>query len=153
MVREKVWVVLLSAAMTALGAYLRAIVVPMAVLAAVMALDYGTGVAVAWEKKQLNSRIGLRGIVKKAAYLAIVAVGMALDYVVAAAGEQLGVRMPAEHIFGLLVCIWLIINECISILENADALGLPVPEFVEKLLRRLKERTEASREEEESHGG
>ncbi len=150
MVREKMWAVLLSAAV---AAYLRAIVAPLAVLAAVMALDYGTGVAVAWEKKQLNSRIGLRGIVKKASYLAIVAVGMALDYVVAAAGEQLGVQMPADYIFGLLVCIWLIINECISILENADALGLPVPEFVEKLLWRLKERTEASQEKEENHGG
>ena len=142
MVREKVWVVLLSAAMTALGAYLRAIVVPMAVLAAVMALDYGTGVAVAWEKKQLNSRIGLRGIVKKAAYLAIVAVGMALDYVVAAAGEQLGVRMPAEYIFGLLVCIWLIINECISVLENCDKAGVPIPEFLKKALKRAHRETE-----------
>ena len=144
--KEKEGLVLLAAVTATLSAYAREIAVPMAVLGCVMALDYGTGVAAAWECRELNSRVGLMGIVKKAAYLSLVAVGMTLDYVASAAGEQLGVRMPVEYLFGLMVCIWLIINECISILENADRLGLPVPPFMEKLLMRLKERTESTAE-------
>ena len=39
---------------------------------------------------------------------------------------------------GLLVTVWLTINEMISILENLKKLGVPLPEFLIKIIRRLK---------------
>ena len=141
---ETLWRGFFAALLAGIGAYAREIVIPVAVLAGVMTLDYGTGVAAAWEEKTLSSQTGIRGIVKKAAYLSLVAVGMAVDYVFQEAGGSLGVSMPLEYFFGLLMCMWLIINECISILENADRLGLPVPPFAEKLLLRLREKTEST---------
>ena len=39
---------------------------------------------------------------------------------------------------GLLVVIWLIINELISILENLATIGVPLPTFLFKLVGRLK---------------
>ena len=146
MEKKRAWRTLLTAAAAAVSAYAGEIAAPIAVLGCVMALDYCTGVAAAWVTKSLSSRVGLMGIVKKAAYLSLVAVGMTMDYVAAAAGEELGMQLPVEYLFGLMVCIWLIINECISILENADRLGLPVPPFAEKLLLRLRERTESTAE-------
>ena len=40
--------------------------------------------------------------------------------------------------FGLLVAVWLIINEMISILENLSKLGVPIPGFLKVLLKKLK---------------
>ena len=141
---KKAWMSLLSAVLAAVSAYARELVIPVMVLFAAMLLDYGTGVAAAWKNKELSSRVGLLGIVKKVGYLAVVAVGMVVDYVLSISGERLGVELPMANYFGLLVTVWLIINECISVLENADVLELPVPAFVERLLERLKKRSEAA---------
>ena len=146
---KKAWTALLSAMLATISAYARELVIPVMVLFAVMLLDYGTGVAAAWKNRELSSRIGLLGIVKKVGYLAVVSVGMVVDYVLSVSGERLGVELPMANFFGLLVTVWLIINECISILENADTLGLPVPAFVGQLLERLKKRSEAVTEDDE----
>ncbi|MBQ0134632.1 MAG: phage holin family protein [Clostridiales bacterium] len=139
---KKAWQTLLAAVLAAVSAYARELLIPVLVLFAVMLLDYGTGVAVAWKNCELSSRTGLIGIVKKVGYLAVVSVGSVLDYILRISGERLGRELPLSNYFGLLVTIWLIINECISILENADALGLPVPAFVGAALERLKKRSE-----------
>lgn len=134
--------VLLAALLAAVGVYLQQLAASMLVLLGVMVLDYVSGISAAWVNRQLSSRIGLMGIVKKVSYLAMVAVGMALDHLIAVLGDSFG--MPADDgcFVGLLVIVWLIVNECISILENADEMGLPVPEFVKKLLSRLKQHTD-----------
>ena len=51
---------------------------------------------------------------------------------------------------GLLVIVWLIINELISILENSGKIGVPMPDFLMKLLDRLKQTTEKKAEVEEA---
>ena len=134
--------ILLAAILAAVAAYMKELVAPMMVLLIVMLLDYISGVSAAWVQHQLSSRVGLIGIVKKVSYLLIVAVGMALDYLISLLGDKFGVEMQNIYFVGLLVIIWLIINECISILENADEMGLPVPEFIKKMLKRLKKHAE-----------
>lgn len=133
---------LLSLLLAALAAYLQQLLAPMIVLIAVMALDYVSGISAAWVNRQLSSRIGIMGIVKKICYLLIVAVGMALDYLISLLGARFGVQLDNTYFVGLLVIVWLIINELISILENCDEMGLPVPAFIGALLRRLKRHTE-----------
>jgi toxin secretion/phage lysis holin len=134
---------LLAAILAAVGAYMQQLAGSLLVLLAVMVLDYISGISAAWVNHQLSSRIGLIGIVKKVSYLLIVFVGMALDYLIFLLGQKFGVQINDSYFVGLLVIIWLIINECISILENADEMGLPVPGFVKKLLARLKQHTDA----------
>lgn len=146
---KNAWTSLLTALVAAISAYARELIIPVMVLSGAMVLDYGTGVAAAWKNRELDSRTGLLGIVKKVGYLAVVSVGMVVDYVLSVSGERLGVELPVANFFGLLVTVWLIINECISILENADTLGLPVPAFVGQLLERLKKRSENVTEEHE----
>ena len=133
---------LLTAIFAAVAAYMKELVAPMMVLLVVMGLDYISGVSAAWVTHQLSSRVGLVGIIKKIGYLMIVAVGMALDYLISLLGGKFGVAMENIYFVGLLVIVWLIINECISILENADEMGLPVPEFIKKMLTRLKRHAE-----------
>lgn len=139
---ENVWKGLIALISAAVAAYFRELIGPLAVLMLVMVLDYISGISAAWITRQLSSRVGIIGIVKKLCYGLIVAVGMAMDYLVSMLGGKFGVQLENVYFIGLLVIIWLIINECISILENTDEMGLPVPDFVKAMLKRLKKHTE-----------
>ena len=135
----------LSAALAALLCYLDIMAVPVIVLCAVMVLDYLTGMASAWKSKELSSKKGVNGIIKKIGYLALVCVGMGVDWLISSGLRQIGVEWEHTIFFGVLVTVWLIINELISILENLKKLGVPLPGFLTVLVRRLKITTESGR--------
>ena len=129
---------LFAAALGALAAYFHVLLIPLCVLTAVMLMDYISGMAAAWSTKTLNSRAGVAGIVRKVGYLARVAVGMAVDYLITSALLQVGVDLQINDCFGMIVTIWLIINELISILENLGRIGIPLPDFLVRIVKRLK---------------
>lgn len=145
--RENAIKAAISASLGALCVYMGELIVPVIVLAAVMLLDYCSGLAKAWITRSISSRIGLLGIVKKVGYLVVVAVGMAVDWLVKYGVTAVGVEYNADFIFALPVIVWLVINECISILENVSACGAPVPEFLLKIAGRLKEKVEEDKDE------
>ena len=124
---------ILAAALGALCSYASALVVPLAVLIAVMLADYASGMAKAWSAGKL-----LRGILKKLGYLVLVGVAGVVDWLVRYGLTQVGVEVSFQFLMAAMVIVWLIINELISILENVAALGGPVPGFLRKLLTRLK---------------
>lgn len=128
--------------LAAAGAYLRELLGPLIVLAAVMVADYVTGMAEAWVNRSLSSRVGIVGIIKKIGYLFVVGVAIVADWVIQTATAKLGLDLGGFYLFGLLVCVWLIINECISILENIAEIGGPKVPFLQKLLDRLKKTAE-----------
>lgn len=132
----------LTAAMAALMAYLGHLAIPVIVLAAVMLLDYGTGIAKAWIRGELSSKIGILGILKKISYLVVVAVGMIIDWVIQAGMTELHINYKLEFLFAMIVIIWLILNELISILENVAAIGAPVPKWLTKIITKLQNQTE-----------
>ena len=119
----------------------------MLVLVAVMLLDYLSGLARAWEAKELSSRVGILGIIKKLLYLVAVAVAVVVDWVIQTAAAKTGINAAGVHFVGLLVAIWLILNECISILENISAMGVPIPDFLQRIIQRLKQTAETEAEE------
>lgn len=108
-----------------------------------MVVDYVTGMAKAYMASQLSSRIGLRGILKKLCYMAMVAVGAALDYLLTGALAQAGIDLHVEMFCGMLVAVWLIINELISILENLAEIGVPGMPVLTKLIDRLRSTLES----------
>ena len=134
--------ILFAGAVGALAAYFNVLAVPLVVLVAVMLIDYVTGMAAASYTKQLNSRIGVMGIVKKAGYIALVAVGMVVDYLITSALVQIGVNIQINYCFGMIITIWLIINELISILENLGELNIPLPKFLVDMIKSLKSKVE-----------
>ena len=69
--------------------------------------------------------------------MAMVAVGAALDYLLTGALAQAGIDLHIEMFCGMLVAIWLIVNELISILENLAEIGVPGMPVLTKLLSRL----------------
>ena len=128
----------LTAAISSLVAYAGIIIVPFIVMLMMMIIDYITGMTNAWLKKELSSRIGIYGIAKKVGCMALTAVAMGADYLISTGLTATAAPVEYNAYLGLLVTVWLTINEMISILENLKKLGVPLPEFLIKIIRRLK---------------
>lgn len=100
-----------------------------------MVIDYITGwvVAVVFKKSHktdsggYSSAIGLKGLCKKCMVLLLVVVANMLDV-------QLGANYVRDG-----VCIAFIVNEVMSIIENAGLMGIPVPAVITKVLDVLTE--------------
>lgn len=120
------------------AAYCGQLAAPVLVLLCMMVIDYVTGMVKAYMTAQLSSRIGVKGILKKLCYMAMVAVGAGVDYLLRGALVQAGIDLHIELFCGLLVTVWLIINELISVLENLAAIGVPGFPRLNRLLSRLK---------------
>ena len=67
-----------------------------------------------------------------------VLVAISIDYIIYKFAEEMGVNYGTSTIFGLLVTVWFIINELISILENIGRMGTELPDFLKKVLTELK---------------
>lgn len=106
-------------------------------LIAFMALDYITGVIVAIINKRLSSEVGFKGLAKKFLILIFVAVGHIIDTYI------LGGTPAAMS----AVMLFYIANEGISIIENAAALGLPVPKKLKDIMIQLKKESEDNENE------
>ena len=135
---EKGIQMVISAALAAFASYLGALAVPIIVLMVMMIIDYLSGMSAAWSEGTLSSKVGAKGIVKKVGYMALIAVAMGVDYLIYSGIVAANIEVGYNMWFGLLVAVWLIINEMISILENLGRLGVPIPEFLKKIIGRLK---------------
>ena len=105
-------------------------------LIAFMALDYITGVIVAVIEKRLSSEVGFRGLAKKFLILVFVAVGHIADTYI------LGGTPAAMS----AVMLFYMANEGISIIENAAALGLPVPKKLTSIMEQIRNKSESEDE-------
>lgn len=121
-----------------LSAYFKEIAIPLVILVAVMIIDYVSGMTKAWMNSDLSSKVGIKGIVKKLCYLLIICVAATVDWLTAEGLGKIGVHIEVNYLFGVIVTIWLIINELISILENLAIIGVPLPEFLTKIVHKLK---------------
>lgn len=90
-------------------------------------LDYISGVIKAFTLKQLSSKIGFKGLLKKIGILMIVMLGVLVDRV---AGNTGAIRT--------LVIYYFVANEGLSILENIAITGVPIPNVLKKALKELK---------------
>ena len=122
------------------------------VLLTAMVLDYITGM-LASKREALehpddpaygwSSRRGAEGIIKKVGYLCIIAAAMIIDYIILSVSAQAGIKVTLKAFFGLLVAVWYILNELLSIIENAGRMGAPVPDWLAKYVAVLKNKIDA----------
>ena len=90
-------------------------------------LDYVTGICVAVHIKKASSEIGARGIAKKVGIFALISVSHIVDAFLLNSSDA--VRSVTTTFY--------ISNECISILENAAKLNLPLPDKLKSILHSL----------------
>lgn len=131
-----------------IGSELDIISPAMILLIFLMMVDYISGMLAAKKeavehpgskKYGWSSKKSIMGIYKKAGYILILLVAVSTDYIIYALLGELGVEYQLKTVFGLLVTIWLIINELISILENAGRMGVGLPRFLQDILAEIKE--------------
>lgn len=120
-------------------------------LSAAMLIDYFTGM-LASRKEAIdhpenpeygwNSGKGAKGIIKKVGYLCVIAVAMMVDYIILNVAAEIGVETELKAFFGILVTVWYLLNEILSIFENAGRMGAPVPDWLKKYIAVLKDKIE-----------
>ena len=93
-----------------------------ALLLVLAVIDYLSGLAVGWFEDNLSSSNGFKGIARKCFMLALVGIANLIDK-----------NIPLDNIaMKVVVCLFYISNEGISIIENAHKLGVPIPEILSK---------------------
>lgn len=102
----------------------------MVALVALIILDYISGVIAAAVKKRLSSEVGAKGIAKKIFMLLIVALANIVDINVIGDG----------HVLKTVTVVFYICNECISLIENAGRIGVPVPKKLLDVLEQLRDK-------------
>ena len=135
-----------------LSAKLGILLLVMCVLMGMMVMDYITGM-LASKREALehpddpaygwSSRRGAEGIIKKVGYLCVIAVAMVVDYLILRVAAETGFEVSAKAFFGLLVAVWYILNELLSIIENAGRMGAPVPEWLIRYVSVLKNKIDS----------
>lgn len=93
-----------------------------------IALDYVTGIIKAYKSAKLDSKIGIKGILKKVGVLCLVALAVVIDKLT---GESGLIRTA--------IIYYLVSNEGLSIIENLGEIGILVPEFLKQKLKQLQE--------------
>lgn len=99
-------------------------------LVVLIVMDYISGVMAAAVEKRLSSEVGAKGIAKKVFMLLIVAVANIVDINVIGEG----------HVLRAVTVVFYIANECISLIENAGRLGVPVPKKLLDVLAQLRDK-------------
>ena len=104
-----------------------------------MLLDYATGTGAALKEGKWSSSIAREGIWHKAGSIAAVLVACLLDLAVGQVAGNLELPISYTVFLGPLVVVWYLLTECGSIVENAGALGAPIPQWLAKRVAQLRE--------------
>ena len=136
-------------AIAALFGYFQAILIPLIMLLIAVSCDYVSGMIAAYIDGTLSSRKGKQGILKKLSYLIVIVAAALLDWILIKGLALIGQEVQIKTFYlAAVVCIWLILNEIISILENLTRIGIPLPSFLLSIAKRLKQQTDKKEEKE-----
>ena len=114
-------------------------IVPLIVLVlCAVALDYCTGIAASAKEGELSSSRGAKGIYKKVGLFGLLMTGFFLDYAIPVFAGR-GLDIPTLP-FGLIVAAWIVLNECLSVLENLTRLGVKLPPVLGRMLRTTRDK-------------
>lgn len=108
-----------------------------ACLIAFICVDYLTGVMCAVKDHKLSSNVGFVGICRKVLILLMVGIGGLLDRLIQT-GDS----------FRNMMAFFYIANEGLSIVENCERMGLPVPKKLLAILHEIKEKGDDDNAEE-----
>lgn len=113
------------------------------ILLVMMAVDYVTGVLVAVSGRSpktegggLSSKVGFVGLARKGFVMLIVLVATQLDRAIG----------NTTMVFQTATVFYYIANEGLSVLENADLMGVPFPALVKSRLESMREAKDAGTE-------
>lgn len=97
----------------------------------VIIIDYLTGIASAIYNKELSSKIGFKGILKKFSYLCVVALSVVIDKLLGQSG-----------LIRTLVIYFFVANDGLSIVENMAEMNIKLPKKLIDALEQIKKKGE-----------
>ena len=97
----------------------------------VIVIDYLTGIASAIYNKELSSKIGFKGIIKKFSYLLVVALSVVIDNLLGQSG-----------LIRSLVIYFFVANDGLSIIENMSEMNIKLPQKLIDALEQIKKKGE-----------
>ena len=97
----------------------------------VIIIDYLTGIASAIYNKELSSKIGFKGIIKKFCYLLVVALSVVIDNLLGQSG-----------LIRSLVIYFFVANDGLSIIENMAEMNIKLPQKLIDALEQIKKKGE-----------
>lgn len=103
-----------------------------------MAVDVLTGIIKAWAHNDFQSAIMRAGLAKKAGEIMILVVGELISY---------GMILPDSIMNG--ISFYIIFMEVMSIMENLDELGIPIPKFVRDVINNVDDKLQHGDKKEE----
>lgn len=109
-------------------------------LIALSVIDFMSGTFLAWMYGELSSRTGFKGIFKKCIMFTFVGIAHLLDKYL------LGGTEASKTV----VCCFYISTEGISIIENADQIGIPIPHILKEKFLQMREKQHEREEKGES---
>ena len=103
-----------------------------------MAIDILTGIVKAWAQNDFKSAVMRAGLAKKAEEILILVAGELISF---------GLMLPDAVMNG--VSFYIIFMEGMSILENVDELGIPVPGFIKKVINNVDDQLQGGEDKKE----
>ena len=110
-----------------------------------MAIDVITGFVNAWARAKIRSSVMRQGLARKFGELVVIGIAQLFFY---------GVGMPKYAV--MFISTYIILMELISISENLDKLGVPIPKFIKRALVKAEEKIDELSDEDaepDSKGG
>lgn len=104
-----------------------------------MAIDVVTGFVNAWARRIIKSSVMRQGLARKFGELVVIGIAQLFFY---------GVGMPKYAVVG--ISTYIILMELISICENLDKLGVPIPKFIKRALTKAEEKIDELSKDEEN---
>lgn len=127
-IMKEIWCSFISVITTGLVFLLGGFDIALLCLIIAIVLDYISGIIKAYVNKDLSSRIGFKGLVKKVGVLLVVMLAVLIDKIT---GDTGAVRT--------LVIYYFVANEGLSIIENLAIAGVPIPDSIKNALKVLKD--------------
>ena len=134
---------------TLLYASLGVAVVPWLFLVLLNVMDYVTGLWAAPyrnpdDKQPIKSYKSIRGIYKKLCMHLLIILGWVIDIIIKSMAHGGGFKFTYPPIFVIIIALWLTFNEIISIIENVQDIGTPIPKWLMPLVRFMQRQVDAA---------
>ena len=88
----------------------------------------------------LSSKAAVKGGIKKLMYVMAIGVGIIIDLLI---GKSLlpvvSLKIPYIFPITMIIMLYLIFTELISLIENLDELGVKLPKYLKKLIQKAKD--------------
>lgn len=135
----------ITALTSAFFSFFGLLAIPILLLVSSNITDYVTGLMASTSRKEkICSYKGIKGIFKKVGMYLLVFIGFIMDVLVDYSIKNLGFSFDFPMIISCVVCVWLVCNEVISILENLIDMEVPIPKFLLPIVKKIKATTEDS---------